>query len=342
MRDIRKGNRKRGNNFRAVEARAALLRAIRSFFDDRGFIEVETPIMVEAPGTDPHISAFETTLRNESDCFSAQRGARRYLHASPEFAMKKLLARGYDRIYQICKTFRDGESGPLHHPEFTMLEWYRLDADYLFLMDETEELVVEAARALLGTTTVRFQGCEIPLDRGWERISVHEAFIKYADVDLSELDTAEKLLRRIRQLNIAECAEDWSWEELFFVIQLNCVEPRLGFNRPTILYDYPASLAILSRRKPDDPKWAERFEVYMAGIELANAFSELVDPVEQRARFMTDLKKRKLAGKPLYPVDEDLLEALTHIESAAGIALGVDRLLMLLTDAKNISEVLNA
>src|SRR5579884_1582850 len=250
-------------------ARERVVDGIRRFFKARGFVEVETPLLVSHPGMEPHLEVFETELRTASG-----RRSRAFLTTSPEYAMKKLLAAGLPRIFQVCKAFRNGEEVSRgHNPEFTMLEWYRANADYTALMDDCE--------ALLGEL-----GSPGPI----ERLSVEEAFRRYAGLSLDDL---------------APDAET-TWEQAFHLVLLDKVEPHL---RRTILYDYPIQLAALARAKPSDPRFAERFELYVGGLELANAFSELVDPVEQRRRLEAERKERMALGRTVYDLDEDFIRA---------------------------------
>jgi lysyl-tRNA synthetase class 2 len=292
--------------------RHELLRALRGFFDSSGFTEVETPSMVRSPGLDLYIEAFEVVGLRE----------RRWLQASPEYHMKRLLAAGMRRIYQVCKTFRREEQGALHQPEFTMVEWYRADAGMSEMMRDTEALVAHVARAILGTTRIPGVGgdaAEIDVAPPWERLTVRAAFERYAS--------------RAYDVLISD-------EESFYRTLIDEVEPRLGVQRPTLLTHYPVSMAALARVCPDDPEVAERFEAYIGGVELCNGFGELVDPDEQRARLRADADRRASLGKPAYPIDERFLGALQHgIPPSGGNALGVDRLLMLLLGARDIAEV---
>jgi lysyl-tRNA synthetase class 2 len=228
--------------------------------------------------------------------------------------MKRLLAAGYPRLFQICRVWREGERGGRHLPEFTMLEWYRTDADYLNLMDDCEDLL----RFLVPEKKLKVRGAEIDLSGPWQRLTVAEAFAAYASLPLAQALATER------------------FDELL----TSDVEPRLGQERPTFLYDYPAELAALARRKAADPALAERFELYIAGIEIANAFSELTDPVEQRQRFTIDEAARRAQGKEPLPLPEPFLAELVNLPPAAGIALGVDRLVMLLTGATSIDDVI--
>ncbi len=279
--------------------RARILQRIRAFFIDRGFLEVETPHRIPVNAPEPHI-----------DTVASGDWA---LHTSPELAMKRLLAAGYPKLFQLCRVWRDGERGRLHLPEFTLLEWYRAGADYHALMDDCRRLL----DALLPDGSLRYQGRMIDLASPWELLTVREAFARYATVDVDNALEND----RFDDILTAE------------------IEPHLGRTRPTFLVEYPAQLAALARRKPGDPTVAERFELYIDGLELANAFSELTDPHEQRLRFEADEAARRTAGKLPRPLPEPFLAELGGIDHAAGIALGVDRLVMLLTDAESIDQV---
>ncbi len=287
----------------ALRRRDRMIRAIRLFFQDRNFLEVETPLRIPAPAPESHIDAIASEAW--------------FLQPSPELCMKRLLAAGYPRIFQICKCFRSGERGDLHLPEFTMLEWYREGTDYRTLMDDCEVLIPLVARELGFGSIILRQGREIRLGIPWERITVREAFGRYATM------TAAEALKTDRFDEILACE----------------VEPRLGMESPVFLYEYPVELAALARVKEGEPGIAERFELYCAGLELANAFSELTDAGEQRRRFEEALCDRRRNGSPLYPMPERFLEALPRMSPSAGIALGIDRLAMLLADKDRIDEV---
>lgn len=324
-----------------LESRARIFRAIRSYFDGEGFLEVQTPALQVSPGLEPHLQAFSTELVDP-------RGGRRetrYLHTSPEFSMKKLLAAGLERIYQISLVYRNRERSRTHHPEFSMLEWYRAHAPYTELMDDCEALLRACARAAGGGGRFTWNGVSADCSQPFERLTVQEAFLRYAETDLLAT-ISDPLQPQPEGLRVAcgklgiHTAGDDTWEDLFFRIFLEKVEPRLGSGTPTILYDYPVSMAALSRPKPEAPHLAERFELYVCGLELANAFGELTDPATQRRRFESDMdKKQRLYGER-YPLDEDFLAALAQMPPASGIALGVDRLVMLATGAGEIEQVL--
>ena len=311
-----------------LRKRARVIAGIRHFFDEKGFVEVETPLMVPQPGMEPHLEAFQTTYEMRQF----------YLHTSPEYAMKRLLAAGFERIYQICKVFRHEPVGRMHTPEFTMIEWYRAYADYTDIMVDTEYLIAELATDLHGEPVVRTDQYAVDLTPPWERLTVREAMFRYAGIRVDPyLDTAAF----IRQAGHSTIGKDDSPEVAFFKVFLDRVEPHLGKEKPTILYDYPAPMAALAKRKSSAPDLAERFEVYIAGVELCNAFTELNDPDEQRQRLEEEVAQRVREGNPAYPVDECFLAALEYgMPPSGGIALGVDRLVMLLTGASSIGEVM--
>jgi lysyl-tRNA synthetase class 2 len=280
-----------------------LVQAIRHFFTEKNYLEVETPYLIPAPAPELHIDAI--------------RAGEGFLHTSPELCMKRLLAAGYPRIFQTCKCFRQGERGSRHLPEFTLLEWYRAETNYLDLMEECEEMVAFVLEELGLTPVLEFQGRTLDLQRPWHRMTVHEAFERYASTSLERAMES----RRFDEILAFE------------------IEPSLGFPKPVFLYQYPSSLAALARLSKEAPGYGERFELYVAGVELANAFSELTDPVEQRERFEQELARRKERGKAVYPMPEKFLRTLPFMPESAGIALGVDRLVMLLSNQKEIDPV---
>lgn len=323
-----------------LEARARIVTAIRHFFAERDFLEVDTPALQVSPGLEPHLMAFSTELVTPE-------GVRRalHLHTSPEFAMKKLLVAGLPRIFQLAHVFRNGERARTHHPEFTMLEWYRADATYRDLMADCEVLLRDTL-ASTGHDAFRWAGQRCDPTGGWQYLTIAEAFARFCGIDI--LATApdplhpslDLLAAASRGIGVAPHAGD-DWEDLFFRLFLDRIEPRLGIATPTILYDYPIALAALSRPKPDDARLAERFEIYVCGLELANAFGELTDAAAQRTRFAADRARKRAVYGYDYPVDEDFLAALAYgMPESAGIALGIDRLVMLATGASSIEEVL--
>jgi elongation factor P--(R)-beta-lysine ligase len=310
-----------------LRRRATLAAATRAFFGERGYTEVETPYAVLAPGEEVHLRAFRT-VREHPD----GRSQPLWLHTSPEFAMKRLLVGGCGPIFQLARVWRNGEGSALHSPEFTMLEWYRPGSDMAGLMDETEALL----RAVL-PPVVRCRGVQTSLDQ-FERMTIADAFARHVGADvLGTAGDAPALAAAAR----ARLRAGESWEDLFFRLLLERVEPRIGHDHPTFLTHWPAAQAALARRDPADPRVAERFELYVCGIELANAFVELTDAAEQRARFLADRARRHAASGPDWPLDEDFLAALEHgMPPAAGIALGFDRLAMIASGADRIDQVL--
>ena len=286
-----------------LRRRAMVIDAVRAFFNQAGYLEVETPLRIPAPAPEVHIEA--------------QPSGNWFLQTSPELCMKRILAAGCDKIFQICRCFRRGERGRFHLPEMTLLEWYAADRDYTHLMVQCEALITAVAdRLRLGRHLV-YQGAPVDLRLPWQRMTVSEAFDRFGGM------TAEAALDR-------DCFDE---------IMGLAIEPRLGVGRPVFLTDYPIACGALARRKPGNPRLAERFELYMAGVELCNGFSELTDPIEQRARFEADHLRRAAAGKASYPTAEPFLRALAAMPPAAGSALGLDRLVMVLIDAAAIDQV---
>lgn len=329
--------RNRSDSVQPRLTRARVIDATRAFFKVQGFLEVETPLFVRYPGMEPYLEVFQTDW-----CDS--RGARHagFLTTSPEYAMKKLLAAGVAPIFQICKSFRNREDvSSRHNPEFTILEWYRTQADYVDLMRDCEGLFRSIAQTLdpaSGGSGWRYRGRWIDFAAPWERLTVRDAFWRYAGVDLAR-DLLH--LTDVARAKGYRCSADTTWEQAYHQIFLNEIEGRLGRVTPTILLDYPIELAALARPSPADPTLAERFELYVAGIELANAFSELTDSAEQLRRLRAEQQERQMRGKTAYDVDEDFIHALQlGIPPSAGIALGVDRLAMLFADVDSIRQVL--
>ncbi len=289
-----------------LELRAATLRAIRQFFCERAFLEVDTPLRVPAPALELYIDAIPA--------------GGEYLRTSPELQMKRLLAAGYPRLFQIGPCFRQDERGDRHHPEFSMLEWYRAQADYMTVLADAKALIAAVAQAVLGRSCLNWPG-RPPLELlpVWDVLTVSQAFKNFAGWDpVAAFDP-----------------------ERFDLDLVNKVEPNLSLERPVVLMDYPAAAAALARRRPSDPRLAERWELYIGGLELANACSELTDPKEQRARFAAAAAARAARGAPVYPSDEKFLAALdAGLPPSAGVALGIDRLIMLLTGATSLDAVL--
>lgn len=323
-----------------LAVRQTVMRTLRRWFEDQGFDEVETPALQVSPGLEVHLMAFATDLVGPHP----DDRRRLYLHTSPEFTMKKLLAAGVPKLFQLSHVYRNGERSGTHHPEFAMLEWYRAGAGYRDLMEDCVALV-RAACGAAGRDKLRFRGIECDPFADWRVLSVQDAFLHYAGIDL--LATAPDPLRPDRDLLAAEVArigirvaDSDTWEDLFFRVSLDRIEPHLGMDVPTFLADYPVSMAALARPKPDDPRVAERFELYGCGVELANAFGELTDPVLQRSRFEADMAEKERLYGERYPIDEEFLAALPLMPDSAGIALGFDRLAMIVAGADKIDDVL--
>jgi lysyl-tRNA synthetase class 2 len=319
--------------------RNALARSVRGWFEGQGFIEVETAVLQVSPGNETHLHAFGTTIID-----NAGEAAPLYLHTSPEFACKQLLAAGETQIFSLGKVWRNRERGPLHHPEFTMLEWYRTGAPYETLMADCAALLALAAETT-GTRTFCFRGREVDPFATPERLTLAEAFDRFAGTDLlasvaEDGETDRDHLAAGATAAGVRVANDDTWSDIFSRVLVELIEPRLGEGRATILCEYPTPEAALARRKPGTPKVAERFELYACGVELANAFAELTDPVEQRARFEVDMVEKQRIYGERYPIDEDFLAALAAMPPASGAALGFDRLAMLATGAERIEQVL--
>ncbi len=324
-----------------LEARQKAIGAMRGYFAQEDFAEVETPILQVMPGGEVHLQAFGTEWE-DAQSKSAQR---LYLHTSPELSMKKLLTAGVPRLYQFAHVFRNGEHSSLHHPEFTMLEWYRANADTSAIMQDCISLVRKAAKA---AGRAGFAANHMTCDpfNDWETLSVPDAFRKYAGIDLlatapdPHAPDAKLLAKEAKRIGERVLDSD-SWDDIFFRIMGEKIEPYLGKDRPTFLCDYPLSMAALARPKPEDPRLAERFELYICGIELANAFGELTDADEQARRMKADMDQKKKIYGTSWPVDDDFIAALRYgMPESAGIALGVDRLVMLCAGANTIEDVL--
>ncbi|WP_454917808.1 EF-P lysine aminoacylase EpmA [Xanthobacter sediminis] len=321
-------------------ARGRITAAVRAWFLEQDFVEVETPVLQVSPGNEAHLHAFSTDL-------IAADGARATLHlrTSPEFTAKKLLAAGEPRLFELARVFRNRERGMAHHPEFTMLEWYRAGASYTRLMEDCAALLALAARTG-GVSVFSYRGATCDPFARPERLTLIEAFARHAGIDLAATLPAPgaaadpaPLAAAARAAGIRVAADD-GWADIFSKVLVERIEPHLGMGRPTLLCDYPSSEAALARPKPEDPRLAERFELYACGLELANAFGELTDADEQRRRFTHEMElKSRLYGER-YPLDEDFLAALRRMPEAAGCALGFDRLAMLATGARRIEDVL--
>ena len=324
---------------RSAHARAALAAALRGALSRLGYQEVETPCLVPAPGMEPHIDAFAAPFRPEGG------GPERplWLHTSPEYAMKRLLAAGFERIFQLARVFRNGELSRTHNPEFTLLELYRAGTDYRGAMADTEAAIEAGARALSpdGVPRAARQGRTLDLAAPFEVVTVAEAFRRHAAVDLEACGgDAGRLHQAARAAGHDPGPPGQAFEDVFFRVMLAAVEPRLGQGRPTYLTAWPASMAALARLDAADARWADRFELYAGGLELANGFHELSDAAEQRRLLVAEQEERRRLGRPVLPLDEAFLGAVGRLPQAGGVAVGFDRLLMLLTGAASIEEVL--
>jgi lysyl-tRNA synthetase class 2 len=337
-----------------ARARSRLARALRDGLEARGYLEVETPIAVPFAGQEPHLRPFETVFTPDppSDIEEARR---LHLHTSPEYAMKRVLAReGFSRCYQLARVFRDGEASRTHNPEFTLLELYaatqegdgfagaraeaagRSMGGAARVMEDLEQLIAEGARALNGSAQAPGRRRPLSLEPPFERLTSREAFSRYAGFDPLPLD-AEALSQAARAVGV-RTSPGASWDDLFTQLLIDKVEPCLGIEKPTYLTEYPASQAALAKLKPAGV--ADRFELYAGGLELANGFSELNDSRQQRRRLLEEQQQRAALGREVFPLDEKFLAALDQMPDAGGVAVGFDRLLMLLTGAQTIAEVL--
>ncbi len=311
-------------------ARARIVAALRAWFTDQGFIEVTPAALQISPGNETHLHAFATDMRTTGGT-----AARRYLHTSPEFAMKKLLAAGEEKIVAFADVFRNRERGALHAPEFTMIEWYRTGAPYEAIMADCAA-VMTAAAASIGAEHLAWRGRSADALATPQTIAVADAFTRLAGIDLAATHGNRDAFAAVANVRIAD---DDTWSDIFSRVLSEKIEPQLGAGRAAFLTEYPASEAALARLKPSDPAVAERFELYACGVELANGFAELNDPGEQRRRFAADMDEKERIYGERYPIDEDFLAALAHMPPASGVALGLDRLVMLLTGAATIDDV---
>jgi elongation factor P--(R)-beta-lysine ligase len=316
--------------------RTRIAAALRQFFAAHNFIEVETTALVPSPGNETHLHAFTTDL-----VAPAGTRERLYLRTSPEFACKRLLAAGERRIVEFARCFRNRERGVLHHPEFTLVEWYRAHEPYQALMEDCAAILALAARAA-GTKRFAFRGCALDPFAPPERLTVAEAFARHAGIDLTAMlppEPAARFAAAARAAGIRTAADD-TWGDIFSRVLVERIEPHLGIEQATILYAYPAVQSPLARPQASDPRLAERFELYACGVELANGCGELIDAAEQRTRLGQQMAEKERIYGERYPIDEDFLAALAAMPPASGIALGFDRLVMLATGATHIGQVL--
>ena len=315
-------------------ARNRITAAVRAWFGARDFVEVETPALQVSPGNEAHLHAFAT----EALGIAGERSPL-YLRTSPEFAAKKLLAAGESRTFELARVWRNRERGPLHHPEFTLLEWYRAGEAYETLMADCASLLAVAAQAA-GAKALSYRDWSIDPLAEPERVTLAEAFDRFARIDLlASLEDRNALAGAAAGQGVRVATDD-TWADVFSRVLVEKIEPHLGRERATILCEYPVSEAALARPKASDPRVAERFELYACGVELANCFGELTDPAEQRRRFEAEMAEKARVYGERYPIDEDFLAALATMPQASGGALGLDRLVMLATGARHIEQVL--
>jgi len=319
-------------------ARERIREVLRGYFKAEGFVEIEAAALQVSPGNEAHLHAFATELVTIDG-----RREHRYLHTSPEFACKKLLAAGEQKIFDFARVYRNRERGALHHPEFTMLEWYRAGESYKVLMRDCAALLTLAAKAT-GTKSFLFRGRSVDPFAEPERVTVAHAFANYAGIDLAATlhgaSGDRAALAKQAGGNGIDIAEDDTWSDIFSKVLVARIEPNIGNGRVTILDEYPTIEAALARPTKSDPRFAERFEIFACGVELANGFGELTDPAEQRRRFELEMAEKQRVYGERYPVDEDFLAALAHMPPASGVALGFDRLVMLASGAQRIDQVI--
>lgn len=320
--------------------REKVVDTIRTFFKLDGFHEVQTPILVPTPSMEPNLEAFETIL-------TTSRGVKKraFLIMSPEYAHKKLLAAGMGSIFEITRSFRNFEDvSSTHNPEFTILEWYRVNSNYFNVMDDFQNLFLNIIKGVIGNFDFKkwnYQNEFYDLSPPWTKISLQEAFAKFSGISVNTLLDEKKLIEKASKKGY-KIEKNTNWEQMFYQIFLNEIEPKLKkMKKPVFVYDYPLSQAALAKRKASDPRFAERFEIYLAGLELGNCFSELIDASEQETRLIADFHERKKLGKNSYPLDQDFINALNSgLPEVSGIAVGVDRLVMLASNTDSIEETL--
>jgi elongation factor P--(R)-beta-lysine ligase len=318
-----------------LASRGRIRNAARSWFTGQGFTEVECGALQVSPGNEAHLHAFSTERLAEDGAVNS----RLYLHTSPEFACKKLLAAGETKIFDYARVYRNREGGPLHAPEFTMLEWYRAGEPYEAMMNDCVELCRLALRES-GRSSLEWRDMICDPNAEPEHLTLVDAFARHAEIDLeATLGNRDKLAGAARKIGV-RVADDDSWSDLFSRILVERIEPKLGQGRLTLLCEYPAEEAALARPLARDPRFAERFELYACRVELANGFGELINAAEQRRRFEAEMDVKQSTYGERYPLDEDFLSALEHMPDASGVALGFDRLVMLATGARRIEDVL--
>lgn len=313
--------------------RSRIFDLIREFFKKKGFLEMQTPTLVKCAGQEPYLDPLTVNFKDEKN-----KGYKGFLITSPEYSLKKSLAAGFDKVFELAKVFRGNESfGGTHNIEFTMLEWYRANSDYKEIMEDTEELVYFLNKKINNSSYLKYQGNKINLTPPWPKITVKQAFLKYAHINLDKAQDLKGFKKQIK--NKAYLSDDWN--DIFYSVFLNEIEPNLSKEKPVIIYDYPLPQAALSKRKSKNSFYAERFEAYVAGLELANAYSELTNAKEQLQRLKEDQILREKMEKTFIPLDKDFIFALKlGIPPSGGIALGTDRLQMLLFDIKDINDLM--
>jgi len=331
-------------NKQNLEIRFAIIRLMREFFWSQGFTEVETPLILRLPGQEPNLSPMKISVHDENGkTFDG------FMHTSPEYAMKKMMTCGFDNIFSVCKCFRDYESfGGTHNPEFTMVEWYRAHKDFYALMDDTEQMVkyiVEGLKKLnilrpIGGSTVEAERLKDYKIGDFRRMHMRDVWKEYVGVNLDDYLELEPMKKLCVERGY-DFKEDVHYEDFYYRIFMNDIEPHLGMDAPTFVHHFPTCMASLSKISTEDPRYAERFEIYIDGIELANAFTELTNADEQKDRLLHERAQRKEMGRDVFDIDEEFIDALrAGMPDSTGIALGVDRLVQILTGCKNINDVL--
>jgi len=323
-------------NWEIFRKRSQIIQATRSFFEAENFLEIDAPLLTPFPTLDSNILSVPVTYQTGIE----NRALPLYLHSSPEHAMKKLLAAGGERLISIDRVFRDGEQTLQHNGEFTMVEWYRKNANYLDIMEDTEKLICHLAHSVFKSDEISHQGRSYSLTDPWPRRSVRELFQTFADVDLNGVPDPVTL-KAACLAHAIPTQDDDTCETLYFRLFLTLIEPQLGLNGPEFVINYPASMGLMAQRQANDPQWVERAELYIGGMELANGYSELTDPAEQLSRFEADASIKYAQTGKRYPIDHELIEALSlGLPRCAGMALGLDRLIMLFLDKTDIQDVL--
>ena len=322
---------------RFLAERATAQQAMRTFFTQREYLEVSTPSLVPSPGCEPHLQSFQTVWQGGAKVWRVDC----HLPTSPEFHLKKLLALGYERIFELSRSYRNEEASHLHQPEFFMLEWYKMHASLAELMDETEHLVAHVIEAVRGEARILRKGKAIDCRPPWPRVSVRELFETVLGLDPIALQDGNRLAQAAREKGLRDVAETDGFDDAYFKLFLNYIERRLGWKTPVFVTDYPACMSALAKLSPDDPRTCERFEVYVGGVELANAYHELLDHEDMARRLDRYDQEKRDMGMACFPRDPDFLDALAFgIPATSGIALGWDRLVMLACQAERIQDVL--